>query len=290
MTLEFAKHERIWLRKHPNFSEAWLHDRICDDTSMLGLGEVEVLDRERVQYGGGRLDMMLADLENDIRYEVEVMLGATDPSHIIRCIEYWDIERRRYPAYDHVAVLVAEEVTSRFLNVMALLAGSIPLVAIQLNALKVAEHVVLDFVKVLDQRALRVPDEPTNGGGKDTDRSDWESRVGATNLQICDRILEFANERADPILQLRYKKVRVGLAAAGSFFNVLVLWPKKSFVPFSVNISDAASWKQRLEEAGLNAGSKRSDRVLVRVTKSDLDEHEQLIRELVHQAVEEYQA
>ena len=30
-------------------------------------------------------------------YEVEVMLGETDPSHIIRCIEYWDIEKRKYP-------------------------------------------------------------------------------------------------------------------------------------------------------------------------------------------------
>ena len=30
--------------------------------------------------------------------------------------EYWDIERRRYPQYDHCAVLIAEDITSRFLN------------------------------------------------------------------------------------------------------------------------------------------------------------------------------
>ena len=30
-------------------------------------------------------------------------------SHIIRTIEYWDIERRRYPAYEHVAVLVCRK-------------------------------------------------------------------------------------------------------------------------------------------------------------------------------------
>ena len=30
-----------------------------------------------------------------------------DESHIIRTIEYWDIERRRYPQYEHVAVIVA---------------------------------------------------------------------------------------------------------------------------------------------------------------------------------------
>ena len=78
--------------------------------------------------------MLLTDGESNACVEVEIMLGATDPSHIVRCIEYWDIERRRYPAYDHVAVLVAEDITSRFLNVMSLLAGSIPLVAIQLTA------------------------------------------------------------------------------------------------------------------------------------------------------------
>src|SRR5262245_30596894 len=129
MGLRFTKHERVWLRHLHEFSEKWLHDQICADTSILGLGALDVVARERIQQGAGRLDILLADTENNVRYEVEIMFGATDPSHIIRCIEYWDIERRRYPAYDHVAVLIAEEVTSRFLNVMSLLAGSIPLVA-----------------------------------------------------------------------------------------------------------------------------------------------------------------
>src|SRR5438094_5032052 len=136
MTFQYVKHESISLRNHPEFSEVWLHDRICEDTSVLGLGELTVIDRERIQFAGGRLDMLLADIENEIRYEVEIMLGATDPSHIVRTVEYWDLERRRYPAYDHIAVLVAEEVTSRFLNVIGLLAGSIPIIAIPLSALR----------------------------------------------------------------------------------------------------------------------------------------------------------
>ena len=45
-------------------------------------------------------------LEHSQRYEVELRLGATDEFHIIRCIEYWDIELRRYPSYEHIAVLV----------------------------------------------------------------------------------------------------------------------------------------------------------------------------------------
>ena len=91
-----------------------------------------------------------------------VMLGATDPSHIIRTIEYWDIERRRYPGYDHVAVLIAEDVTARFLNVMSLLSGSIPLIAIQLDALEVGGNILLNFVQVLDQGHLLFPDVAGN--------------------------------------------------------------------------------------------------------------------------------
>ena len=153
---------------------------MSDDPSVLGLGELDVLERERIQRRGGRINMLLTDGENTARVEVEIMLGATDPSHIVRCIEYWDIDRRRSPAYDHVAVFVAEDITSRFLNVMSLLAGRIPLVAIQLTALRVGNMIVLDFVKVLDQRALREDDTvERNDRNGNADRGTWEARVGA---------------------------------------------------------------------------------------------------------------
>src|ERR1700704_4732422 len=85
------------------------------------------------------------------RYEVEVQLGPTDEAHIIRTIEYWDIERKRYPQYDHCAVLIAEDITSRFLNVVALFNGMIPLIALQMQALKVGDQSTLLFTKVMDE-------------------------------------------------------------------------------------------------------------------------------------------
>src|SRR6266576_1862407 len=115
----YAKHEHISLKGHPDFGEKWLQERIVEDPSILGLGEVIVIERERPQERAGRLDLLLADPEQNRRYEVELMLGSTDESHIIRCIEYWDIERRRYPGYEHCAVLIAEDITSRFLNVVS---------------------------------------------------------------------------------------------------------------------------------------------------------------------------
>ena len=133
--LNYAKHQLISLKDHPEFNEKWLQDRIAEDPTIIGLGETVLLARERPQERAGRLDLLLTSPDQDRRYEVELMLGATDESHIIRCIEYWDIERRRYPGYEHCAVLIAEDITSRFLNVIGLLAGTVPLVAIQLNAL-----------------------------------------------------------------------------------------------------------------------------------------------------------
>jgi hypothetical protein len=287
MPLTYVKHELISLRKHPDFSEVWLHQRIADDTTVLGLGELDVIQRERAQIGAGRLDMLLAESEDGIRYEVEIMLGATDPSHIMRCIEYWDIERRRYPAYDHVAVLVAEDITSRFLNLISLLAGSIPLIAIQLSALKVGDQIVLNFVKVLDQRQLR-EDDTVIADEQDVDRASWDKKVGTAHMHTCDRIAQLANEVADPKLELKYKKARVALSVKNSFFNILVMWPKKNSVPLSMRLAEQELWIQRLKDAGIEAAPKR-DRLWLRLLPDDVTDHEALLRELIHQTVKENQ-
>jgi hypothetical protein len=85
------------LKGHPELDERWLQDRMAEDASLLGLGDLVLKDRERPQPRAGRLDLLLQDAEANKRYEVEVQLGRTDEAHIIRTIEYWDIERKRYP-------------------------------------------------------------------------------------------------------------------------------------------------------------------------------------------------
>src|SRR5437016_3917241 len=112
---------RVFIRGNPEMNESCFQKWIADDPSVLGLGKLELRGAEVIQPKAGRLDLLLRDPESDRRYEVEVQLGATDPSHIIRTIEYWDIERKLFPQYDHCAVLVAEDVTSRFLNVVTIL-------------------------------------------------------------------------------------------------------------------------------------------------------------------------
>src|SRR5215213_5520758 len=133
MTPPYIRPERISLKLHPELTEKWVQKLIAEDPAILGLGDLVLRDKERIQPRAGRLDLLLQDPETKRRYEVELQLGATDETHIIRTIEYWDIERKRYLQYDHCAVLVAENITSRFLNVISLFNGTLPFIAIQMQ-------------------------------------------------------------------------------------------------------------------------------------------------------------
>src|SRR5436305_13021222 len=149
--MNYEKLKKISLRDHPESNERWVQDRIAEDPTILGLGDVILKDKERSQPRAGRLDLLLQEVETTRRYEVEIQLGKTDESHIVRTIEYWDIERKRYPQYDHTAVIVAEEITARFLNVIQLFNGAVPLMALKMTAYKVGDQTALTFVKVLDE-------------------------------------------------------------------------------------------------------------------------------------------
>ena len=135
MALQIKKVEPIGLRA-AGLDEYWLQDQIQDDPSILGLGNLEIVSREHRQPVGGRIDFLMRETEVDNFYEVEIMLGTLDESHIIRTIEYWDIERQRRQQYDHFPVIVAERITGRFFNVLRLLNRAVPMIAVQLSAFK----------------------------------------------------------------------------------------------------------------------------------------------------------
>ena len=97
MSSNYLKPTRMQLKNHPELNEKWVQNIIADDPSVLGLGDLVLRDVERVQPRAGRLDLLLQDSETQRRYEVELQLGSTDEAHIIRTIEYWDIEKKRYP-------------------------------------------------------------------------------------------------------------------------------------------------------------------------------------------------
>ncbi len=141
--------------------EYWLRDRIFEDPAILGLGDLQAVMKEKIQSQGGRLDLLLKNPEDDSMFEVELQLGATDESHIIRTIEYWDNEKRRWPNRSHTAVLVAEEITNRFFNVVHLLSMAVPMIGIQANIIQVGEVQGLNFTKIIDSYQEPEEEEPS---------------------------------------------------------------------------------------------------------------------------------
>jgi hypothetical protein len=133
-----------------NRDEYWLQDKIYEDPSILALGDLEVVGKEKVQSSGGRLDLLLKNPEDDSMFEVEVMLGETDESHIIRTIEYWELEKRRWPKRSHTAVLVAESINTRFFNVVQLLSQSVPIIGIQVSVIELAQQIGLHFTTMIN--------------------------------------------------------------------------------------------------------------------------------------------
>ncbi len=210
MSNSYLKHERLPLKNHPEFNEKWVQNLIADDPSILGLGDLVLRDVERIQPRAGRLDLLLQDLDTQRRYEVEIQLGSTDEVHIIRTIEYWDIEKKRYPQYDHCAVLVAEDITSRFLNVISLFNGTMPLIAIQMQALKVGDNMTLVFTKVMDELVRGLVDEDEDAEAEPTDRAYWEKRATKATVVLADQMLELLRG-FDPTLNLKYNKFYIGL-------------------------------------------------------------------------------
>lgn len=284
-TVLFVKPEKVSIKNHPELTEKWIQDIIADDPSMLGLGDLILKDRERVQPRAGRLDLLLQDSESTSRFEVEIQLGSTDESHIIRTIEYWDIERKRYPQYEHCAVIVAEDITSRFLNVISLFNGTIPIVAIQMNALKVGEHLTLTFTKIIDQLNLGLVDEDEVEA---TDRAYWENKAAPATMSMADQILKLIKE-FEPELELKYNKFYIGLAKNGQPDNFIVLRPKKNFVRIEIRLEKDEKMEGKIDEQGLDliSYSVKSGRYKIRVTKEDITEKHDSLMELIKLAYEQ---
>jgi hypothetical protein len=251
--MKFEKLEFVEMKKEPELNEKWVQAQIHADPSLLGLGDLRVRATERKEPRGGRLDLLLEDEAEARRYAVELQLGALDESHIIRTIEYWDIEQRRNPKYEHLAVIIAEDITSRFLNVINLLNGAIPLVAIQVKCVKLGSGSYgLLFTKVLDESRTMVEEEEDPAGV--TDRQEWEKASTSEMVKLVDRLLDVIHQ-FEPKYELKYNMHYIGLAENGIANNFVLFRPKKKHVVAEVKMPFSTTLEAEIENEGLEISS-----------------------------------
>jgi hypothetical protein len=285
MKINLIRPEKVNLKDHPELTESWLQDIIAKNPEIIGLGDLSLKDKERKQLRAGRLDILLQDPDINKRYEVEIQLGKTDESHIIRTIEYWDIERKRYPQYEHCAVIIAEEITSRFLNVIGLFNGTIPLIAIQLTAYKNGDDYFLTFNKVLDEMNLGLVDDDEEIS-EVTDRNYWETQKGTPKtIKIVDNALELITE-VIPGYQLKYNKFYIGLAKNGRADNFILFKAKKNFTRMEIRLEKSDELENEIENRGIDVMDyeKRNGRYRIKLTEKDLIKHRDFLKNLVRKS------
>ena len=256
--------------------EYWLQDKIYNEPSSLGLGDLESLQKERRQSSGGKLDILLKNPEDDSMYEVEVMLGETDESHIIRTIEYWDNEKRKWPQRQHYAVLVAEYINRRFFNVIQLLSHSIPIIAVQVSIVEVDSKKALFFSKILD--TYEEIDDGSSINNETYDQVYWKKHSSWT-LDTSKALLDLIGENFDNPT-LNYVKNYIAISVAGNNY----IWLKKrsgnkSLLHFKIPNSLMDEAEELLDKNNISY-IKKTKEIRMTVDKKMLSANKELLTKL----------
>jgi hypothetical protein len=282
MAVNYVKPQRIAIKNNKELDEKWVQEIIANDPAIIGLGDLILKDKERIQPHAGRLDLLLQDENAVKRFEVEIQLGKTDESHIIRTIEYWDIERKRFPQYEHCAVIIAEDITSRFFNVISLFNGFIPLIAIQMNAVKIGDNISLIFTTVLDQLKLGLVDEDEDVT-EVTDRTYWEQKGTKLTMGMADELLSFI-KTFSPNFELNYRKYYIGLMMDNQINNFVKMVPQKNNnLKIGLRIPKSEDIDEKIDVSGLDIleYDEKWNRYRIRIKKDELEKKKDFLLELL---------
>jgi len=278
---DFIKAETVSIRERFG-KETYVQELLVSDPGLLGLGDLVVIGKERKQSSSGRLDILFESLDEKRWFEVEVQLGPTDETHIIRTIEYWDIERRQRPKISHTAVIVAEQITQRFFNVIALFNQHIPIVAIQMTALNVGGHHTIHFTKILDHS---VPVDITEEAVyKPTDQAYWIKQASESSMKIADQILQFAKEK-NPTAAFKYNQGYIRINLNGELSHFVILRPRKKSVRVSFAISRVPGIDQEIKDQGFELDyDDDRQRYVLWINDGQFESQKDFVRSMVHMA------
>jgi len=175
-------------------------------------------------------------------------------------------------------VIIAEDITSRFLNVISLFNGRLPLIAIQMQAFRVGEHVTLVFTTVLDELPLGLIEEDEEAEAAPANRSYWQDKSGEVTVGMTDRLLGMVKE-FDTALELKYNKFYIGLAKHGQADNFVSFGPRKNGLILRMNLPKSEEVDSKATDAGLEMLEyvARWNQYRIRLSREDIDAHGETI-------------
>ena len=180
-------------------------------------------------------------------------------------------------------MLVAEDITSRFLNVINLFNKAIPLIAIQMRALDVGGSLTLNATTVLDLSRLGMEEE--DEPGQATDRAYWIDRGSPASVAVADEMLELINGLT-PGMALKFNRYYIGLARDGIADNFIQFRARKEHLIAEFRIPRSEEVTALLTASGIDVleYDTRYGRYRMRLTGSDLKTHRDLLLDLTRRA------
>ena len=172
--------------------------------------------------------------------------------------------------------------TSRFLNVISLFNGALPLIAIQMQAFAVGEHATLVFTTVLDELVRGVADEDEDAVPP-TDRAYWEARSSKAVVSLADELLNLIHQ-FDESVELKYNKFYIGLSKDGRPFNFVTFQPQKKHMILTVAVPKTDDLDGKIGDADMDTLDHRHGRYRLRIAKGDLTSQSDFIKELMSMA------
>ena len=186
--------------------------------------------------------------------------------------------------YDHCAVIVAEDITGRFLNVIHLFNGIIPIIAIQMQAYELADGVALTFTKVIDELELGEDDSTTIVKGTTT-RLDYENNVPKAILEMVDGLFKMLTA-IDPQYELKYTKYYIGLARSGVVSNFIQFRPKQNFLKLTFRCTQSQDLEKEMDQAGLDVMGydQKWHEYTVRINAKEFHSQQKLLGDIIRRA------
>lgn len=161
---------------------------------------------------------------------------------------------------------------------------SIPIIAIQINALKLDNKIVLNFTTVLD--VYEEPEDEEKLAGEEVGRQYWVKKANAQSIEIMDQIIKTAQE-IYPSSKVTYNKHHVALGTTRQ--NYMWFHPRKS--PYNyIEIKLAKEYieeaKSILEAIGIPFTSRKEDILSISIQGEQLKKHHTKIKEIMEQAIQ----
>lgn len=274
--------------------EKRIQKEIEQEPELLGLGKMTLKAKEKRQING-RLDLQFKGEDSKTRYEVELQLGKLDNDHLLRCVQYWNHERRKCPQLKHYAVIVAEEIPEYMLE--AIMLFKVPIIAIKIsidqNSGKIAAAKRLDlpiyeWAIVESQEGAEIDDDITP-----YDMAYLETKLSEVSLRVLNEIYRLARE-VNPETEMNITKNYVGFTDC-DLYSYMFVRNKDDSLILELVLDELPEIKDMIQEAGLsfkNPGNpytihkNKRGHYDIQISMEDINEKEKEIREFIKMAYE----